>query len=86
MINQYGQQYCIVCKQWKSQSEFHNESKDHHGNRDWCKKCVSEYQLDRNKTNRKQTRKAVEFWNEHHPYDKIPMPKSYKTRKARRRH
>jgi len=68
-------QYCKVCKSNKLPSEFYDEKKGYHGNRDWCKACASEYGRKRNATNRKLLRKLIRFWNEHHPNNQIPLPR-----------
>lgn len=74
-------QYCRICRQWKSESEFHDEKRGYHGQRQWCKDCTREYNQKRNSNQRKVLRKLVRFWNKHHPKNQIPMPPPYKKRK-----
>ena len=68
-------QYCKLKNHWAPEPEFYDEKKGYHGNRDWCKECTSEYHRDRNAAKKRLQKKLIEFWNEHHSDDQIPLPK-----------
>ena len=43
------QKLCPRCKKWKSETQYHKQSKTNDRLRSWCKDCEWEYQRERNR-------------------------------------
>ena len=43
------QKLCTKCKKWKSETQYHKQSRTNDRLRSWCKDCEWEYQRERNR-------------------------------------